>query len=366
MRVLLIANFPPDLQHSMLRYADLLEAGLLAAGVEVTRVAPQARLSRLTNKGGRVWKWLAYADKYVGFAFELSRVIRRFQQDGPGVIHLLDQGNAVLTPLFLRWPHVVTCHDWIAIKAGSGRSWYQRWNAGSLRRARWLACVSEATRQEAMIRMGVPADRCCVIHNPLPPFFGAPAGPRPDGLPPAYLLHVGSGSFYKNRPGLLRIYAALCGQGCDLPLVLMGEPLRPEEAALAGRLGVRDRLQERAHPDDTEIRAAYAHAAALIFPSIEEGFGWPVLEAMAQGCLVFTTGRPPMTEVGGEVAVYLDPDHPRDCARQILAVLGDAEDGQRRKRQGRARAAEFSLEKFTREWCILYERVLRETTVVPA
>lgn len=360
LRVLLITNFPPDQQHSMLRYARLLEEQLKSAGVEVSVATPKARLSRMTMKGSRLWKGLAAADKFLLFGVELWFHTRRFHKAGCGVIHLLDQGNGILLPCFAKFAHVVTCHDLIALKAGAKRSLFQRWNARCLSMAKWLACVSGATRMEALQILGLPSEKCVVIHNPLPPFFQEPAGPAPEGAPAHYLLHVGSGSFYKNRPGLLRIYAALCSQGCELPLVIMGEPLRSAEMMLAEELGLMSRLHVRAHPSDTEIRAGYAHATALLFPSLEEGFGWPILEALAQGCLVFTTGRAPMTEVGGDAAVYLDLEDEAGCARQILQFLQDEWEQKRRRELGLAHVANFNVEKFAQDWLELYSRVLEE------
>ena len=117
-----------------------------------------------------------------------------------------------------------------------------------------------------------------------------------------------------------------------------------------------------------QLRALYSAAAALLFPSWWEGFGWPVLEALACGCPVITTQRPPLTEVAGEAAVYVPPcpEDPGDragqaawsqaAARQVLAVLDrDAETRWQWRQRGLERAARFNRQ----SWLDQLEECLR-------
>lgn len=403
LRVLLIANYLADQQHSMLRYARLLEQGLRSAGANVTVLRPAMRLARWAKPGGKIAKFLGYVDKFGLFSIELVFKLRRFFRAGSGVVHLLDQGNGVYFALIARYPHLVTCHDLIVLKAGlasqntqmptpepdlghsSARlpgldapsqrlSHYQQCNWQSLKRTRWMVCVSEATKQDALRLLGVAPDRCVVIYNPLAPEFQTqtsdlgPANTRLAASTDAmgeithdpYLLHVGSASFYKNRPGLLHIYSELRKQGCRLRLVIVGAPLNESEHILAERLGILALIQNCVDKSDAWIRAAYAQAEALIFPSLDEGFGWPILEALAQGCLVFTTNRRPMTEVGGTAARYFDPENPSEAAGVILATLTLRADPVVRSvliAAGKVQAAQFTLEKFAQEYLDVYQRI---------
>ena len=85
--------------------------------------------------------------------------------------------------------------------------------------------------------------------------------------------------------------------------------------------GLRDRVIELTNITNEDLRALYSKATALLFPSLREGFGWPIIEAQACGCPVFTSDRVPMTEVGGDAAIYLDPTDPRPAPRLLLPIL---------------------------------------------
>jgi glycosyltransferase involved in cell wall biosynthesis len=136
-----------------------------------------------------------------------------------------------------------------------------------------------------------------------------------------FYLNVGGGQWYKNRPGLLKIFAELRRQQTPAPLLVMiGKPLSSIDAALAVELGVADHVRHFSNVSNEDLAAFYSLARGLIFPSWEEGFGWPIAEAQACGCPVFTSNRAPMTEVGGPAAVYFDPANPVDAASRILAA----------------------------------------------
>jgi glycosyltransferase involved in cell wall biosynthesis len=147
---------------------------------------------------------------------------------------------------------------------------------------------------------------------------------RPEWLTPAtggFLLNVGGGQWYKNRPGLLKIYAALTH---DLSppapkLVMVGKPLSQADERLAQTLGIAQEITLLTDVSNEDLEALYCAAEGLLFPSLNEGFGWPIAEAQACGCPVFTSNRPPMTEVGGESALYFDPESPEDAAKKIAA-----------------------------------------------
>jgi glycosyltransferase involved in cell wall biosynthesis len=82
-----------------------------------------------------------------------------------------------------------------------------------------------------------------------------------------------------------------------------------------------NRVTEALNISSSELMELYCNASALLFPSLEEGFGWPLLEAQACGCLVVTTGRPPMTEIAGDAAIYIDPSEPQKAAHRLSIVI---------------------------------------------
>ncbi|MDM0108105.1 glycosyltransferase [Variovorax sp. J22R24] len=100
-------------------------------------------------------------------------------------------------------------------------------------------------------------------------------------------------------------------------LVFVGPALHPDQMALAARHGVADRIATFQKVPHRELRVLYARATALLFPSLQEGFGWPLIEAQACGCPVITSDLAPMNEIGGPGACYVDPHDPEGIARAI-------------------------------------------------
>lgn len=370
-RVLLVSNYVPDRQYSMQRYAALMQQGLSSHGVEVKVIRPPVVAGALQHRLPWFRKQLGFIDKFVLFPLMLRFAALRFARESGSLVHLVDQGNGVYLQLLGGVRHLVTCHDLIAMKAGTGaasaarlsgsigrRSFYQRMNRASMTRSGWIACISQATRDECIRVLETEPDMAQVIYNPLDPFFLEFGGPRPERLPERYLLHVGNSAWYKNRPGLLRIYSELRRLGCRFPLVLMGSRLAPEEKWWLGKLNLEPHVVSVVQPDDVTVRAAYAHAEALVFPSLEEGFGWPVLEAQAQGCLVFASSRAPLTEAGGRTSVYIDPEDPPAAAVTIMSALAEERRTPGAVAARRAHAADFSLDRFVDGHLDFYERIL--------
>merc|ERR1711912_68703 len=101
----------------------------------------------------------------------------------------------------------------------------------------------------------------------------------------------------------------------------------------------------------------YSSATALLFPSLQEGFGWPIIEAQACGCPVFTSNRPPMTEVGGEAALYINPNNPETAAKKIASILPRLADF---KEKSILNAQRFTTEKMLSSYSQVYRKVILE------
>ncbi|MEP6668732.1 MAG: glycosyltransferase family 1 protein [Chthoniobacter sp.] len=374
MKVLLVSNYSYDRQESMLRFAAVLLAGLRAAGVEVNLVRPEPFFGRLRPSGSGLGKWLGYLDKFLLFPSRLRRLAAETD-----LVHICDHSNSMYVKHVVDRPHLVTCNDMLAIRSAHGEfpqnrtGWsgriLQRWILAGLRRARRLTCISEATRRDVLRLTGHRPEIVSVTYMgqnfPYAPAaeVAEAAAQRRRGEPfdpavftrlgiPAepYLLHVGGGQWYKNRPGVLAIHAALCERlGRRAPrLLLVGPP-----CAAPG-------VEARSEVDNETLAALYSGAEMLLFPSLEEGFGWPIIEAQACGCRVLTTGKDPMTEVGGAAAFYLADPHDAVAGavavEQVLtqdeAVRGEA------VRAGIENAARFSTERMIGEYLAIYREVL--------
>ncbi|MFZ2276146.1 MAG: glycosyltransferase [Prosthecobacter sp.] len=374
LHLLLTGTYAPDGLRSMKRYVDLVESVTQTFADSVERVDPPVVLGGRSWMPAHVQKVLGFADKYVFFPLFLRGHASYQAMKGiQCVIHVTDQGLGPLIPWLAGFRVIVTVHDLIAVRAAIGdipsisragwwRGGFQRYIFWALRFPSTLVCVSEKTRQDCERLVG-HEHRFHVVLNPLDPEFDTQVeAAAPPNLPVNFLLHVGNGLWYKNRVGVLRIYAALIQRMslAAMPeMVMMGDPATEIERQLVAELGIGDRVIWLARPPTSWIVAAYDRAQALIFPSLEEGFGWPVLEAMSRGCLVFTSNQPPLTEVGGDVIEYIDPENCESAAAMIADCLRKDETWrQQQSLKGRLRAQEFSVERFSMQMRKVYESLL--------
>jgi len=328
-RILLVGDYPPDRQISMQRYAEMLRDGLKARGFDLDLIQPP-RVFGGGVEDGFIAKWLGYVDKYLLFPLRLNRVSRAFDR-----VHICDHSNAVYLP-FVGPNASITCHDLIAVNAAMGRyparkvgqsgRLLQRWILRSLRRAGRAVNVSAKTASD--LRALGWSGEDVVIGNCLNYDFHrvsadeiarakAKWGLAADQ---SYFIHVGGNQWYKNRIGVVNIYAelALREPFSAARLVMIGKPWSPALRKLVRDLGLEGRIIEGLGASSEDIRALYSGSTALLFPSLEEGFGWPVLEAQTCGCPVITSARSPMLEVAGEAAVFIDPEDPVAAANAIV------------------------------------------------
>ena len=340
MRVLLIGNLPLDEQTSMLAFQEMLARTLPSLGCEVRLVTPRP-IALLLPWPVAVRKWMGYIDKFVLFRIALSRHVR-----WADVVHVTDHSNAMYIPWVRGKPNIATCHDVIAIQAAMGLvpGWnvgrtgrmFQRFIAKGLGRADVVACVSELTRRD-LLQLGLAQEpKVITVPNGLNADFSPLEQTQAQRLiarfglaeHDQYLLHVGSDLARKNRMAVLRSFIELIRRGSAADtqaiaqkLVFVGPHLSEEMAALAASQHVADRIVVAEKISHEELQALYSRASALLFPSLQEGFGWPVIEAQACGCPVFASNLAPMNEIGSGAAEYVDPHDPIAIASSIARSL---------------------------------------------
>ncbi|HXO95769.1 MAG TPA: glycosyltransferase family 1 protein, partial [Chthoniobacterales bacterium] len=167
-----------------------------------------------------------------------------------------------------------------------------------------------------------------------------------------YILHIGGEAWYKNRAGVLEIYSMVRRRlGASSPnLVMVGSPLRNTGGGVVFLEDI----------SDQDLIVLYRNAELLLFPSLYEGFGLPVIEAQACGCPVVTTGRAPLTEIGGDGAAYIaNPADSGAAADMVVEVLrfGPAQREQMKKR-GLRNASRFSEREIVKNYLGLYQALL--------
>ncbi|RZL53903.1 MAG: glycosyltransferase family 1 protein [Variovorax sp.] len=328
---LVFFTHPPFLKMaSMMRYASWLAEGMAQRGHEVHTWAPEPRFYRLPVPA-RFRKWMGYIDQFLVFPRQIRHRMARESDDTLYVF--ADHALGPWVPSVASRPNVVHCHDFLAQDSAlglipqnpvssTGRI-YQRYIRHGFQHARAFIAISQKTREDLLAVIG-PDGRCEVVYNGVNPRFRPSADVPADraalgrklglDLSRGYVLHVGVNTWYKNRRGVLVGYdawrrrAAAAGDETALPLLMVGPPPPDELAALQATLPSARDIHFLTDVTDEALVSLYGAATVFLFPSIAEGFGWPIAEAMASGCPVVTTGIAPMTEVAGDAAFLIPPD----------------------------------------------------------
>lgn len=249
---------------------------------------------------------------------------------------------------------VVTVHDLIHFKVPQAFSSWRRLGAGVLLRggvsaASRILTVSESTRRDLVERFPAAAGRIRVVPNGVGSFFRPSPEEELPGIPaaPPFLLCVGNRKPHKNLGAAVDALAILAGERPDLRLVVVGEVFSGWAAVLARAeaRGVRHRVAEVPAPTDAQLRALYSRCEALLFPSLYEGFGLPVLEAMACGAPVVVSNRSSLPEVVGDAGLLVDPEDPRAMADAVRLLHHDPRLRADLVRRGLERAREFGWER---------------------
>lgn len=249
-------------------------------------------------------------------------------------------------PLRSPIPFAFTIHDLIHLRVPGESSLVRRVYYATVvrpaaRKAHRILTVSEHSRRDIIEWADVPEESVSVVGNGVSALF-AP-GPAPAPSQP-YFLHVGRRASHKNIPRLLAAFAASRARDFAF-LTFTGTPDAPTVAE-ARRLGIADRLRFAGGVSDTELALLYRGALALVFPSVYEGFGLPIVEAMSCGTPVITSRATSTAEVAGEGnALLVDPSDAGELASALDAAAGDAQLRARLIARGLERARAFSWER---------------------
>jgi glycosyltransferase involved in cell wall biosynthesis len=218
-----------------------------------------------------------------------------------------------------------------------------------------VLAISELTRRDLVELYGIPEEKIVVTPLAADPAF-TPDGPAADG--PPYALFVG-GLQPRKEPTVAIEALSLLGDD-ELHLVLAGPDKggRADTERVAAELGVADRVELRGHVPQDELAALYRGAKCLVFPSRYEGFGLPVLEAMAVGVPVITGLAPATTELGDGAVLTIDGADPvGSIAAALRRLRTEPELADELAARGRRRAAEFSWTRAAERYAALYREV---------
>ena len=320
--------------------------------------------------GKRNWRveHVGASSRPARLAWEQMRLPRALAALGIDVLH---STHHTLPLVGVPCRRVVTIHDVTFFRIPeryppARRLYMQTLTRLSARVANAIIAPSNAARDDIVRTLGVPATKVVTVYEAAADRFvpvpseTANAVARAHGIEGPFVLSVGSLEPGKNRARLIRAVAMLRDAGSKHQLVIVGQKAWKfdEELALVEELGMGDRVRYLGYVTDADLPALYSAADAFAFPSLHEGFGLPVIEAMACGVPVLTSNISATAEVAGDAAVLVDPlsvDAIRDGLRRLIEdadLRGDL------STRGCARAAEFSWRRAADETHSVYTRVI--------
>jgi alpha-1,3-rhamnosyl/mannosyltransferase len=275
-------------------------------------------------------------------------------------------------------PRIVTCHDLINMTFPEH---YSSWSEGWVRGRRWLdrrrytsadhiIAVSETTARDLVARLQIPSHKITVVTHglDLARFCTAPqpgdseARGRYGVADVPYLLCVGGGDWRKNAEGMLDALVDVRRQaGSDEPVLVWAGRLSASERArverLAGERRIRHALRLIDWVPDADLWALFRGAIALLFVSRAEGFGYPVVEAMALGCPVVGANCSATAEIAGDAAWLVDPERPAMIADAAIALMRHADQRRSLIERGLIRCRAFEISRMADETLDVYRRV---------
>jgi glycosyltransferase involved in cell wall biosynthesis len=264
--------------------------------------------------------------------------------------------NSYLSAIITRRPTVAIVYDLMTFDPATsphrGSAAIERLTLrGGARRARRLVCISRATADDLIARVPGCAPKVRVAHlgATMPQGEMTPAQ-RDELPPPGFVLAVGTLEPRKNLPRLVAAYAALAPEvRAAHPLVVVGALGWRTDETISALRSLGDDCRILGHVSDAALQELYRRAAVFCYPSLGEGFGLPVLEAMDAGAAVVTSDVSSLPEVGGDAAQYVDPLDVADITRGIATVLRDPDRRAQLVARGHERAATFSWNRFAQE-----------------
>ena len=380
LHVAIIADYVEEAWPSMDLVADMLVARLReehAGRIDATLVRPPMprRLAHVAPPFGR--RRALGVDRILARQWDYPRTLRRHPAVHD-VYHVVDHTYAHLVHVLPAERTMVTCHDVDAFRsifepAQERRSppfrWMSRRILAGLRAAARVACDSEATRDALITLADFDGGRLSVIPNGTD-IDGSARADAPADLEAARLLgprrgpellHVGSTISRKRIDVLLDVFAAVRRRRPDARLVRVGGPFTGEQRHRARDLDVTDAIAVLPFVDRATLAAVYRRATLTLLPSEREGFGLPLVEALATGTPIVASDIAVLREVGADAAEYRPVGDVQAWAQAVLRLLAEAEERPdafaERKARAMVRAACFSWSRYAASVVELYEQL---------
>jgi glycosyltransferase involved in cell wall biosynthesis len=329
-------------------YVRALLQELAAAQPDDLRLAAITRRPDLVPAGIEPIE-LPARSQVLRMAISVPRRLRRLR---PALAHFLHS-----LPLTCPCPAVLTVQDLSferdpSVMSARDRLIFRTTVPRSARRAARVLAISDVTKRDLVELYGIPEEKVVVTPLAADPAFG-PDGPTSDGEP--YALFVGALQPRKDATSAIEALSLLGDGATRLVLVGPDKGGRADAERIASELGLSTRIEFRGHVPQDELAALYRGASCLVFPSRYEGFGLPMLEAMASGTPVVATTAGALPEVAGDAAILVEERNPVALAGGIERAIADRE---RLRAAGLERARRYSWAETARRTLDVYRELL--------
>lgn len=264
-------------------------------------------------------------------------------------------------------PVITTIHDMIHerfAKQFSERDQTTERKRRCVESADHVICVSHNTKRDLVDLFGVADEKISVVHHGVRPLLpttlqGCAVSESGGSSGPPFILYVGQRHGYKNFGTLVKAMADLRGPAAEFRLVCFGGGnfTRAEEDAFA-TAGIAKHRIVQVSGDDSALADRYRNAVCMVYPSLYEGFGMPILEAMSLGCPVLCSDSSAMPEVGGDAVLYFDPLHVDSLHQALVDVAESQELRSRLSAKGKARSAQFTWQSCAENTLSVYRKVV--------
>ncbi len=351
MKITLFRAFPDGYRQSMTHYADELIKNITPLLIEGTTLRGYLPQSIRLNPAP-----VRYLSQYLIYQLAASAA-------AGDINHIIDHSYAHLLHTLPADKTAVTFHDaiWLEESAGWGRGAIQRYNLSALQKAGAIICDSEASRRDLLSYLSYPQEKTSIIYPGLDPLFFQSFDQNPfevlglkKGL---YLLHTGHTGHYKNIPALFHVLSGLRKQGLDVKLLKAGMPFSAQQTAVSEKLQITDSIVHLGLVKRELLPYVYRAAQCLLFPSFNEGFGFPILEAMASGTPVISSNRGSLPELSAHPERLCDPEDYEKMTALAAGIIQNTSVREHLIQKGKEKAHSFQWTSTARQILNVYKRL---------
>ena len=218
-----------------------------------------------------------------------------------------------------------------------------------------IIAISQSTKNDLIEMYNLPEDKISVVYHGQT--LVNPDEEPVSGLPQHYILFVGDRNRYKNFERMARAYSVIRKSFPEIKLVCTGRPFKKHELEMFAKLGIEKDVC-RFFVNDRQLRYLYSHAICFVFPSLFEGFGFPVLEAYAAGCPIVLSNTSSLPEIAGEGGMYFDPTDIEDISSKIIKVIEDPQLRDDMTKRGREIAKNFTWQRTAAQTAEIYRKLV--------